>query len=293
MKQEITSLSKPLQGHELTGLSAVIDDYDVFIIDLWGVIYNGKNVLDAAFNVLVKLKELNKVVYLTTNSPRSRDQAITALEKMGLGRDLFTELITAGQKTLELFEMHIIEPEKKRPLHTLFIDHDKLCSWGMRAGLIESEAVEKADILLAIHMDENLLRPDPYIPLFSQAIDRNLLFVCANPDKYIMEGEIKRARVGILSDLYRAMGGRVIEVGKPHPIMFEEVMTAHRGKSTLLIGDSLVTDIRAAHYIGIDSLLITEGYHREEFHSVRDVKRGAIYETYGIAPTYVCEELSW
>ncbi|MBW8310056.1 MAG: TIGR01459 family HAD-type hydrolase [Candidatus Paracaedibacteraceae bacterium] len=293
MKQKIISPSRPLQGHELTGLSAVVVNYDVFIIDLWGVIYNGKNVFDAAFEVLLKLKELNKVVYLTTNSPRSRDQAITVLEKMGLGHHLFTELITAGQKTLELFEMYIIEPEKKRPLHTLFIDHDRVCRWGERAGLIESRGVEKADIILAIHMDESLLVPDPYVPLFRQAIERDLLFVCANPDKYIMEEEIKRARVGILSDLYRAMGGRVMEVGKPHPIMFEEVMTAHRGKSTLLIGDSLVTDIRAAQYIGVDSLLITKGYHREEFHSMADVKRGTIYDTYGIVPTYVCEELSW
>jgi HAD superfamily hydrolase (TIGR01459 family) len=293
MKQEVISHHKPLQGHELTGLSDVVADYDVFIIDLWGVIYNGKKVFEAAYKVLVKLKDLNKIVYLTTNSPRSKDQAIKVLEKMGLDHSLFTELITAGQKTLELFEMNIIEPEKKRPLSTFFIDHDKLCNWSSRAGLIESEEVEKADIILAIHMDENLLIPDPYVPLFKQAINRDLLFICANPDKYIMEYDIKRARVGILSELYRVMGGRVIEVGKPHPIMFEEVMTAHLGKSTLLIGDSLVTDIRAAQYIGIDSLLITKGYHQEEFHSVAEVKRGAIYETYGIAPTFVCEELCW
>ncbi|AIK96470.1 TIGR01459 family HAD-type hydrolase [Candidatus Odyssella acanthamoebae] len=293
MKQKTFFPYKPLQGHELTGLSDVVADYDVFIIDLWGVIYNGKKVFEAAYEVLVKLKDLGKIVYLTTNSPRSKDHALKVLEKMGLDYSLFSELITAGQKTLELFEMNIIEPEKKRPLHTVFIDHNNLCTWATRAGLMESEDVEKADIILAIHMDESLLIPDPYVPLFRQAIDRDLLFVCANPDKYIMEYDIKRARVGILSDLYRAMGGRVIEVGKPHPIMFEEVMMAHLGKSTLLIGDSLVTDIRAAQYIGIDSLLITNGYHREEFHSVDEVKRGAIYETYGIAPTYICEELFW
>lgn len=293
MKQDIIENINPLQGHELSGLSDIVADYDVFIIDLWGVIYNGKKVFETAYDCLVRLKELKKTVYLITNSPKSRDQAMHSLKVLGLQRDLYDDLITAGQKALELFEMRVIEPEKPRPLRTYFIDYGKLCTWSDQAGLISVDEIQEAELILAIHMNEDLFIPDPYIPTFRKAIDRDLLFVCANPDKFIMEYDIKRSRVGILADLYRAMGGRVMEIGKPHPIMFEDVLTHNPDKKTLLIGDSLVTDITAAQHIGVDSLLIEKGYHHEEFFSVEEVRKGAVYETYGVAPTYVCEELFW
>lgn len=283
----------PLHGHQLKGLSEIADKYDVFIIDLWGVIYNGKKVFSSAYQTLKELKAMGKIVYLTTNSPRVRSDALSVLEKVDLSSDMFTELITAGQKTLELFQMNIIAPAVKRPLKAFIIDHGRLCNWADEAKLVSVENVGEADIILAVHMDEDLIAPDPYVPVFRQAIDRDVLFVCANPDKYIMDYGSRKSRVGILSDLYKVMGGKAVDIGKPHPIMFEEVMMTHAGKSFLLIGDSLVTDIQAAEYLGIDSLLITRGYHQEEFHSVQAVKQGDVYQVYGVSPTYVCEQLFW
>lgn len=291
MNRNTPILSAPLMGQHLAGLADIVSNYDVYIIDLWGVIYNGKEVFKPALETLKNLRKQGKIVYLTTNNPRARPDGINFLSKQEITPDLYSELITAGQKTLELFKMRIIEPEKKRPLKTFFIDHGELCGWAEEAQLIGVNEIEEADIILATHMDENHLDVTPYMPLFCHAIERNITLVCANPDKYIIQNEHKKARVGLLSELYHKMGGRIIEVGKPHPIMFEEVMMAHAGKPALLIGDSLVTDIHAAANLKIDSLFIMSGYHSHEIHI--GVSLSSLYQHYGIAPTYVCEQLYW
>lgn len=281
------------QKHELKGVSCVVDRYDVFIIDLWGVIYDGKRLFPVALKVLEKLKEQGKEVYLVTNNPRSSKANIAKLESLGLPRELYKDMITAGQKTLDLLRTRVIGHQLKRPIKTFIIDDINLCDWIDAADLVGVDNIDDADLVLSIHMSETQLVPDAYVPLFKKAIERDLLHVCANPDKYVMLYTEKKARVGILTDLYKALGGRVVEVGKPHPIMFEDVMTHHHGKSILLIGDSLVTDILAAKYIGVDSLLILLGYHREEFFLNNGATKEAIYQRYGVSPTYVCEQLFW
>ena len=45
--------------------------YNVYFIDLWGVIHNGVNLFDNAINVLKKLKEKEKKIVLISNAPRT------------------------------------------------------------------------------------------------------------------------------------------------------------------------------------------------------------------------------
>ena len=45
-------------------LSEIIDSYDIFFIDLWGVIHNGVSVFDNVIFVLESLKKKNKMVFL-------------------------------------------------------------------------------------------------------------------------------------------------------------------------------------------------------------------------------------
>ena len=49
---------------KLKSLSAILDSYDIFFIDLWGVIHNGVSVFDNVVPVLENLKKANKMVFL-------------------------------------------------------------------------------------------------------------------------------------------------------------------------------------------------------------------------------------
>ena len=53
------------------GLSKIALDYDLFYIDIWGVIHNGLELNFLAVETLRHLKENKKEFVLLTNAPRS------------------------------------------------------------------------------------------------------------------------------------------------------------------------------------------------------------------------------
>ena len=56
---------------ELKKFKNISNMYDVYFIDLWGVIHNGINLFKNAINVLDELKKLQKKVVLISNAPRT------------------------------------------------------------------------------------------------------------------------------------------------------------------------------------------------------------------------------
>ena len=45
---------------DIEGLSSIADNYDLFYIDLWGVVHNGIKLYEGAINTLKELKKNNK-----------------------------------------------------------------------------------------------------------------------------------------------------------------------------------------------------------------------------------------
>ena len=56
---------------ELKKFKNISNMYDVYFIDLWGVIHNGINLFKNAINVLDELKKQQKKVVLISNAPRT------------------------------------------------------------------------------------------------------------------------------------------------------------------------------------------------------------------------------
>ena len=69
---------------DLEGLQSIADNYDLFYIDLWGVVHNGINLHEQAINVLNELIKNNKMFVLLTNAPRPNSSVKNFLEKMRL-----------------------------------------------------------------------------------------------------------------------------------------------------------------------------------------------------------------
>ena len=55
---------------EESGLKSIFDRYDLFFIDIWGVIHNGIKLYPEAIKVLKNLNKLNKRFVLISNAPR-------------------------------------------------------------------------------------------------------------------------------------------------------------------------------------------------------------------------------
>ena len=59
---------------KLEHLSEIYDNYDTYVIDLWGVIHNGINLNKSAVNVLDKLSMNSKKIVFLSNAPRPSEQ---------------------------------------------------------------------------------------------------------------------------------------------------------------------------------------------------------------------------
>jgi len=70
------------------GFRSIADDYDLFYIDLWGVIHNGIRLHNEAILTLKKILEIKKEFVLLTNAPRPNQTVKVFLEKMGMEMQL-------------------------------------------------------------------------------------------------------------------------------------------------------------------------------------------------------------
>ena len=82
------------------GLSSIVDNYELFYIDLWGVIHNGIKLHDKAINTLSKLSKKNKDYILLTNAPRPNSSVKKFLENMGMEKEIREHVFTSGEAAL-------------------------------------------------------------------------------------------------------------------------------------------------------------------------------------------------
>ena len=83
------------------GLRSIFDKYDVFFIDIWGVLHDGINLFQNSVEVLEKLEKNKKQYVLLTNAPRPNLTVIQYLKKMGLDEKKANQVYTSGQAALD------------------------------------------------------------------------------------------------------------------------------------------------------------------------------------------------
>ena len=67
---------------ELNHLSEIFDNYDTFVIDLWGVIHNGIQLNEKAIEAVSQLKIKSKKIVFLSNAPRSSEKVRLFLKKL-------------------------------------------------------------------------------------------------------------------------------------------------------------------------------------------------------------------
>ena len=82
------------------GLRSIINNYDFYFIDLWGVIHNGIELHKNAIEALAEITKAKKNYVLLTNAPRPNSTVKIFLEKMGLDKSMREKVYTSGQAAL-------------------------------------------------------------------------------------------------------------------------------------------------------------------------------------------------
>ena len=82
------------------GFRSIIENYDFFFIDLWGVIHNGIRLYENSIKTLIEINNAKKNYVLLTNAPRPNNTVKIFLEKMGMNKSIFDKVFTSGEASL-------------------------------------------------------------------------------------------------------------------------------------------------------------------------------------------------
>lgn len=237
----------------------VFQDYDAFIFDLWGVIYEGGAVFENALDVIKRLHQLNKPLLLMSNSPFLDKDCAKNLQNCGLPTDLYKSVITAGDICMRYLQATIVTPQK-----FYVIDKDYWQGWKTFNQLLQATTdIEEADAVLCLAVPPSVEFPEEiaqhFDGLFHHAIARRLTLICANPDLFAFSTGKLCLRPGLLTLRYQQLGGAVLNFGKPFPEIFQQgLKILNYPKRVLMVGDTEYTDIQGAARHNIDTMLITK-----------------------------------
>lgn len=288
----------------ITGLNAIINDYDTYIIDQWGVLHDGFKPLPGAIEALQILKSKEKTVVILSNSGKRAVNSIQGMKKLGFSRDLYDHMVTSGEQVYHGFK------NRHDDFYQNLGGNVRLFTFAQYYNLLEDlsdytivDTTADADCILASGVQGNDITV--YQAELDQALAKNIPMIIANPDKVTIrpDGTLQLCP-GTLGELYETMGGTVRWNGKPTQDIYAIVCDRVGGKWTkaIGIGDSLAHDIQGAKNANIDSWLICQGIHRKatglpanleeakrlDNETIPDLdKVQAITAEYGVMPTYV------
>lgn len=246
----------------LDSIARLARRYDVWLVDIWGVLHNGVRPFPAAVEACQLFRQGGGTVVLVSNSPRPRNGVAAQLAQIGVPEDCYDAIATSGDVTRKLISSYEggrvfhLGPERDRPMFS------GLC--------VEfGEAEDSAAIVCSGLYDDENETPEHYTGLLADLRALGRPMICANPDIMVERGDKLIYCAGALAEAYARIGGEVIFAGKPHKPIYElalALVTALRGAAVprhrvVAIGDGVHTDIAGAAAQNIDAVFIASEVH--------------------------------
>ena len=264
------------------GLSSIVDNYQLFYVDLWGVVHNGISLHKEAIKTLKEISKRDKDYILLTNAPRPNSTVKSFLEKLGMEKEIRDHVFTSGEAAILYLKKNLL---KKTFFHVgpqrdfdLFKDFEKM----------KSDKIENSEYILCTGLFENY---EDNLKYYKKLFEKNIKkrMICTNPDLIVDRGNLRELCAGSVAMVFEKMGGEVVYFGKPYSEVYDQSIN-NKNKRVLSIGDNLNTDIKGANLLNYDSLLISNGIHRNEIKEKGIEKVAKSYET---VCNYIQSELKW
>src|SRR3954453_17407530 len=271
--------------HFAESLRELVAGVDVVLSDIWGVVHNGLESFPEACEALHTYRSRGGTVILITNAPRPADSVQRQLRKLGVADETYDAIVSSGDLTRLYGTEH---PGRK--MFWLGPERDNSIYRGLSA---VTAPLEQADYIVCTGpFDDETETPEDYRGMMLQARERKLTLICANPDIVVERGDRLIYCPGAIAELYRELGGEVIFYGKPHRPIYERAaaLAAEQRKAptplarVLAIGDSVRTDLAAAHGFGTDCLFVPRGIHAGDFEGVDQLNPASVKELFGHPP---------
>jgi HAD superfamily hydrolase (TIGR01459 family) len=233
--------------------------YRVILCDVWGCVHNGVQVFPEAAALLSQWRAEGRIVLLLTNAPRTAAAVRRQLENMGLTAASYDGIVTSGDTGIAALNARGLDNVGFIGTAT---DRRVLEEAGLR---LREGPVGNA--VVCTGLTENRPHPRDYDDDLDGMRARDAWFLCFNPDRMILRGDVSEPCAGAIAERYEAMGGKVSWYGKPYAPVYERALsmageirqrTVDRSE-VLAIGDGLATDILGAAQAGLDFVFVSGG----------------------------------
>lgn len=246
-----------------------------YLIDLDGTMYAGTRRIDGAKEFIDHLlKENIDFVLFTNNASRTPKQAKEHMEKLGFTgiteEHFFTSAMAAAMY------VHTIRKSNK----AYVIGQDGLKEALVNEGFELVDETQQADYVF-VGLDKNGTYAS-YSVAIRQIIGGAVL-VGTNNDRFLLQEDGAYLGNGsVVAMLEYACSTESIKVGKPHRTMVDMYLkwSGKKIEDCAIVGDNLETDIACGNTVGMDTILVETGVHRE-----------SSQEMLGIYASRVCKDL--
>jgi len=233
-----------------------VSDQCGFLIDMDGVIYSGGQLIPGAVDFIGALLDQDRpFMFLTNNSQRTRRDIMTRLNRLSISVSE-KHIFTCADATAAYLA-------RQKPGGTAYV-------------------IGEGGLLTALHEQGfSVVDKDPDFVVIGECrtfnaemmeAALNLLiggakFIATNLDQNCPTSDGMRPGCGALvSMLERASGKKAFSVGKPSPVMMRGARKelSLDAKRTVMIGDTMSTDILGGHQLGYYTILVLSGTTRSE-----------------------------
>lgn len=259
---------------KISNLDSLIDRYEGFLFDAYGVLYDGKGLIEPCVQAWQKLRERGKKTWILTNgSSRTLEETAVMYRRLGLVLEL-SDIINSASLLPDYYrEKNLIGKA------TAVLGTRSSAKYVEESGGIVVDPLATDDyqvLVIANQTDYPLL--ESLEAVLSQIVTRvenglPIELILTNPD-LIYPHATRRFGItaGSLALLLEAAlvarlgidAPRFEKLGKPFPRIFEDAIQRAGTRNLLMVGDQLETDIRGAQTVGLDSVLVGTGMIRTE-----------------------------
>lgn len=271
----------------LASLASITGKYDLYLLDLWGVVHDGSHLYPGVRDVLEMLKAQGKKVIFISNAPRRSHKVKSVLSSLGISEDLYMDAVSSGEVGYDW----LARGEAPWGKNYYYIGPGKDADVLDGLDFTRVDDIKKADFLLNVGFGSEDQTTEDYSMLLRAAQAMNMPMLCLNPDLEVVKitGEHFPC-AGVIGRQYEQVRGHVVWFGKPYKEIYDFCLQkAYAAKERILaVGDSLETDIPGGQNYGVDTLLITGGILKRN--TPQQVQETCM--ELGLRPTYIASALA-
>lgn len=222
-----------------------------FLLDMDGVIYSGSRLIPGAAQFIAKLKH-HQIPYrfLTNNSQRARRDVALKLRRLGIDA-VAEDVFTCAMATARFLA-------SQKPGGTAYVIGEN----GLANALhINGLAIvdDEADYVV---IGEGRTLTYEMIERGVRLVEKGARLIATNLDPSCpTENGIRPGCGAIVAMIEKATGVKAFSVGKPSPVMMRaaRMEMGLRSGETVMVGDTMETDILGAVQMGYRSVLVLSG----------------------------------